>query len=890
MPGPERCLTAARRINPAGRGHFRPLRSFARATGRFRSWPIAAVLLVAGQAFAGTGKLEVRVVDAASGLTIPARLVLRDSGGDYPGDRLAVSAERWPHVEAHGVFIDGEETFDLPSGSTIVTAAHGLEYRAANASVEVPEGGTAAVELRLERAIDMRAAGWVAGDLHVHMIHGEQQRHTSYEDVSLTCAANGLDFVSVCQEYVGAGTLDLDGYQAECRRVSTDRFQMFIGAEGPQSLLGHQVLLGCDDPFVIPEDPPYFEGARAVHEQGGAVVYVHPVRYFPGKQYNGEWLDFPGNNLARELIFDAYAGPSFDGLSVLSDEPADANAHQLWFHLLNHGCFVPAFADSDACFDRPTLGLKAPGFWSTYFYIGLDTPVTQAALVEAVRHGRTFATTGPLVQFRIDDQISGGTLAPDGKPHVATIRVIYPQHAFSLETADPKTGAPAGIARIELVRNGEIVRQWQPGSTEAEVTHTITETDPCWYAVRVFGTDEHWQVALASPIYFASKPVPPKREPLATQVRGRIYDFLTGEERSGDVEVRRHGAVLKKFRAEGQFRVEMTLDAEIVVEADGFRPLRKNLLMDYGPVHQFLWSLESRDLGRRETFELFEHLVGSVELEFPLGHRLPGCYFAADLPGASEFNAMQVLAGPERASGGSVAVAAVLTDAEQIAPGDALHVAAVFRDEGAAAECGPFVVEARGYDPSRPTGFGALKSFASFEATWDAATDLGEGYRLISGTLAVPGWVKAGPTGAIDLSVRARRGSGDAAFVGLAVPLGATGRALCVSSSWPNMPLSWPDRNYGIGPLKVCNRIGRAGRPLSDYRELHLALKAGNDTFDLLPARDGRGCADADDAVYNGHFLDQVLSAESRIGEPDPVRPQPAITWRDDVPLIDASP
>ena len=102
-----------------------------------------------------------------------------------------------------------------------------------------------------------------------------------------------------------------------------------------------------------------------IHAQGGVFFNVHPLRYFPGKRWQGQWLDFPGNNLARELIFDAYLGPSFDGISVLSDEPANAAAHQLWFNLLNRGFFVPALADSDACFDRPVLGKNVPGFWTT---------------------------------------------------------------------------------------------------------------------------------------------------------------------------------------------------------------------------------------------------------------------------------------------------------------------------------------------------------------------------------------------------------------------------------------------------------------------------------------------------------------------------------------------
>lgn len=851
------------------------------------AWAIA-ILFAGRQAYAATATLTVRVVDAESRLAIPARLVLRASDGTYPGDRLDASADRWPHIEAHGVFIDGEETFELPPGMTSVTAVRGLEYRAKGEAVELLPDQTQVIELRLERVVDMRKAGWVSGDLHVHMIHGENQRPTSYEDVALTCAANGLDFVSVGQEYVGAGQLDLAGYHAACRRVSNSNFQMFLGAERPKNILGHQVVLGVDDPFLISEEPPYSDAASAVHSHGGVLVYVHPIRYFPGKQWGGEWLDFPGNNLARELIFDSFAGPSFDGLSVLSDEPAHPNAHRLWFNLLNRGCFVPAFADSDACFDRPAFGLKAPGFWNTYFYIGPDTSVTPEAIAEAVRQGRTMATTGPLVQFQIDGQISGATLPNDGTPRTLTIDAHHPQHAFSLHTVDAKTHHAVGIARIELIRNGSVVEQWEPGATSARITHTISETQPCWYAVRVYGSDDRWQVALASPIHFAPRAVPQKREPLGVVVRGRIYDFETGSERSADVEIHRNDLLLKRFRAEGQFRVKMPIDAEIVVRSDE-RPLRKNLLMDYGPVHRFLWYLESQDFGSEETFERFEHLVREVDLEFPLGYRMPGSYFARDLTHAQPLDDVRIVAGPERVRSGSVAVAAVLLDTEQIAPGDAVNVAVIFRDEGKAAELGPYLIEARGYDPRRPTAFEPLKKFASVERNWESAADLGAGYKMVSGRLSVPAWVVSGPTGGIDISVRVRQGHGDAAFIGLAIPLGATKRSLSLSNSWPTVPLSWPDRQYGAGPLKICNRLGRKGSPAGDYRQLQLLLGLKDETLDLLPARDARGAADADDAFYMEYYHDQVLADESQLAQPPLDRPQPAIQWRADLPLIDAT-
>jgi hypothetical protein len=849
----------------------------------------AAHAAAAHAAAAPTGKLLVRVSDAGTGKPIAARLSVRASDGTYPGDRIGLSASQWPNLDAHGVFVDGEGAFELPPGEVSVVAARGPAYLPSTAELHVVAGETRDVNLALTRVVDLRALGWVGGDAHVHMIHGEMQRPTSYTDVAATCRAQGLDWAYVGQEYVGSGTLDLAGYHAECAKVSTADFKMFLGGERPKSVLGHHALIGVHDPFVVPDDPPYYRGARAVHAQGGVLFNVHPLRYFPGKKYAGAWLDLPGSNLARSLVFDSFCGPSFDGLSVLSDEPAHAASHQLWFNLLNRGLFVPAMADSDACFDRPVLDRNTPGFWMTYLNVGPAGAVEPKALAEAVRRGRTMATTGPLLLFSIDGQISGATLPADGKSREVKLDVYHRHHNWTLATRDPKSGTPAGVSKVELIRNGKVVKTWEPNAPEAHLTHEVKDAEPCWYAARAYGTDANWQVALASPIYIAAEPVPQKRPPFVTTVRGRVYDFKTGEERSGTVEVRRGDALLARFEADGQFAVKMPLDAEIAVSADGARPIRKELLLDYASVHRFLWYLQSEDLGKAETFERFERLVREVDLEFPLGHRMPGCYVAADLEADAPFEKVEVLDGPAPTTTGSTAVAAVLVDKERVAPGDVIHLAAVFRHEGEGAPDPSrlLVVEARAYDPARPTGFGALKKFDTFEASTAQATDLGNGYRMISGKLIVPTWARPGPAGGVDLAVRARGASADVAHVGLLVPLGETRRALCVASGWPTMPHTWHDHHYGIGPLSVCGRAGRPSQPRSDYRSLHLKVTTPAGAFDVLPARDGRGCADADDAVFTSHFSDQVLHDESGLGPPDPVRPQPAVQRRA-VPVVDA--
>ena len=153
--------------------------------------------------------------------------------------------------------------------------------------------------------------------------------------------------------------------------------------------------------------------------------------------------------------------------------------------------------------------------------------------------------------------------------------------------------------------------------------------------------------------------------------------------------------MLAQFKARGSFRVKMPLDAELIVEAPGARPIRKELLLDFAPVHKFLWYLESADLGRPETLDRFEALVRQVDLEFPLGYRMPGCYIAAEPGKDLAFRTVRIVDAPRIAKTGSLAPAAILLDKEQVSPGDQINLAALFHDEseGSGEGRGRLVVE-----------------------------------------------------------------------------------------------------------------------------------------------------------------------------------------------------
>ena len=362
-----------------------------------------------------------------------------------------------------------------------------------------------------------------------------------------------------------------------------------------------------------------------------------------------------------------------------------------------------------------------------------------------------------------------------------------------------------------------------------------------------------------------------------------MYDFRTGVEHEGDVEVRRGHAVLAHLKARGQFRLRMPLDAEITVTSAGCPPMRKELLLDYAPVHRFLWYLRGEDLGRPDTLDRFESLVRQVDLEFPLGYHMPGCYLAAELHSDVDFRRIQVADAPVRSEPGGIAVAAILLDKEQVGPGDCVNLAAIFHDERnpEGTEGVRLLVESRAYDPARPSGFSPLKTFGRIEREWATAVDLGRGYRMITGPLVVPDWARPGPVGEIEVNGRAIGGGHERGHIGLRIPMGPMRRGLAVASAWPTMPLSWPDHNYGVGLLRICGKAGRLGQPRSDYRRLHLRLATDDGGFDLRPDHDGTGCPDADDAVFTERFADQVLDEESHLARRSSIRPQPPIIWRE---------
>jgi hypothetical protein len=130
----------------------------------------------------GRNWVHVRVVDDASGKTVPCRVHFRAPDGvPYQPhghhNHVAQNLGSW-HYDVGGdtrlgqqtyAYIDGTCQGWLPRGEVVVDVARGFEYAPLRETVRL-EPGQRELTLRIKRMADMAGEGWWSGDSHVHFL------------------------------------------------------------------------------------------------------------------------------------------------------------------------------------------------------------------------------------------------------------------------------------------------------------------------------------------------------------------------------------------------------------------------------------------------------------------------------------------------------------------------------------------------------------------------------------------------------------------------------------------------------------------------------------------------------------------------------------------------
>ncbi|MQY09381.1 CehA/McbA family metallohydrolase [Actinomadura macrotermitis] len=419
----------------------------------------------------------------------------RDGQGWYPeGVPHRIDAHRRPYF--HG----DDLVLDVPAGPLTVTVTRGMEYAEAERAVTPEEGAETLVELTPERLYDAAARGWYGGDMHVHM---NWTGDTVGTPAQAAAVQHGEDLHVLNLVAGNVATERVYDREALAHWAGQDlpwsdgAHVARLGVEYRNDLLGHIYAFGVAAPparfhtgFGDAMDwPPNAEGCRELRSLGAVLGYSHPFHLPMGDDDPPASALASGRNCsAREIVADAALG-LVDSLDVLNHSSVQATA-VVYRRLLGAGVRLAATAGTDAMLSFARRGNQSsPPGWERV-YAKVDGPLTAASFADAIRAGRTFATTGPWLELEVNGCGPGDTLdLKPGDTVTVTARAAGPELlTVQLRTADGVLAeGPPGELTAELTVDGPTyvvaVAEGPPGPRSMHYAGAFAHTSPVYLDV-----------------------------------------------------------------------------------------------------------------------------------------------------------------------------------------------------------------------------------------------------------------------------------------------------------------------------------------------------------------------------------------------------------------------
>ena len=419
------------------------------------------------------GGLEVTVLDEQTGRPVPARIQGAASDGKFyaPSDAYSRIGSSISHV----FHTPGHSTAQLPAGRMKLQVVRGFEYRPREVELEIVAGETRKVEVALRRMTDLNAQGWYSGSTHVHMNYSGNLRNT-LENLIFMSKAEDQDIVNELVANKDNRILDWryfvpDGGEHPISKGDPD-LHLLVGEEYRPPFYGHVFFIGLRDHLISPFLTGY-EGTgvdslypsntdmfRKAMAQDAVTGYVHP---FTGDRDPLE-SDLGG---AKGFPVDAALGT----VHCLEWSAATRASHAVWRHAMNNDLRIAPTGGEDSISNLHIS--KLVGSVRTYAYLGEDFSVT--AWKQALRDGKTFFSSGPLLDLKINGKLPGEEIRlPAGG---GTIRV----------QASAKSIAP--LEKVVLYHNGEFAQQLSLGGDRLSASYEggIAVKSSGWFSLYAEG-------------------------------------------------------------------------------------------------------------------------------------------------------------------------------------------------------------------------------------------------------------------------------------------------------------------------------------------------------------------------------------------------------------------
>ncbi|MBM3844844.1 MAG: hypothetical protein FJ405_00980 [Verrucomicrobia bacterium] len=436
---------------------------------------------------APAGRLRIEVKDANTGEPLTARVSVQQHGGKFwfPLGSLY----RLTYGVGH-FYLRRRTEIEVPAGRYTIQVWHGQEYSAHRQEIDVPADQTREVVCALERWIDMPARGWFSGENHIHANYGYGAWHSDPSTLRDQCEGEDLHVSNiVVANSDGEGVFDREYFLGRPDPLSTARHILYWNQEFRSTIWGH-LTLGNLSQIVEPiftgfqettnpwDIPTNADIGERTHRQGGTVSYTHPASNLESP-YDTAYA-------AKGLPVDAALG-RVDTLDVMGG--GYAASLRVWYLLLNCGFRIPAAAGTDVFVNRISSGL--PGWGRAY--VKLPGGLNYGDWMRGQKAGRSFVTSGPMLEMTIEGRDPGATLKFDAP---GSVRV------------QARAQSPNPIEVIEIVVNGEITRALKP--SERSRAFAANELVPIqrsgWIAARCSVGNG---VAHVNPVYIevAGKPI-----------------------------------------------------------------------------------------------------------------------------------------------------------------------------------------------------------------------------------------------------------------------------------------------------------------------------------------------------------------------------------------------
>lgn len=472
-------------------------------------------LLVIGCRVCAGADITVRIVDEGGSIT-PARAWV-DVGSkrlfrpESPGTVT-------PYERDRSFSCDGVFTMEVPKGSAVIHIEKGKEFVPVNLSVEIGEEGEIEKTITIKRWINMPQQGWYSADLHVHLGHDDPrvlQQLALADDVHLVPAftywlrGRGETWEAGWPDDTYTNPIKVDDQHLITRNnIEVERIN---SASIPGGFFGATFLYHLNLPVTAGQYGEHYPTdaalCRIARKHSPAAVFdcdkpTWAVTAITAALGTLDTVQVCHNHYHRESTISGgwgMIGPlTPDESNAAADDKLFYRTNALYYRLLNCGFRLGVSGGS-------AIGVMPVATGQHRAYARVEGQFTADKYWEAVKAGRSFATSGPMIDLKVGGKGIGSTL--------------------KLTTTDPtpliceaSVGSIDSLESLQIIQNGEVLAtiNLPGGQNEDEV---IFEALRCeiipkrsgWVVARALflAPDGRLRQAHTSPVYLSidEKPV-----------------------------------------------------------------------------------------------------------------------------------------------------------------------------------------------------------------------------------------------------------------------------------------------------------------------------------------------------------------------------------------------